>query len=62
MRIPLNNKLILLTQKGFYPYNYMVDWDKPNKLSLLEKEDFDSHINMENINDVSLIQIKSNYK
>ena len=43
-------KFILLLQKGVYPNEYMVDWEKFN-LSLLEKEDFCSHLYMENVTD-----------
>ena len=38
-------------QKGVYPYKYMDDWEKFKKLSLPGKEDFHSHINMEDITD-----------
>ena len=33
-----NNKFISLMQKGFYPSEYMDNWKKCNKTSLLEKE------------------------
>ena len=36
-------------QKDVYPYEYMDDWAKFNKISLPEKEDFCSHLNMEDI-------------
>ena len=39
-----NNKFILLSWKGVYPYEYMGDWEKFN-----EKEDFYSYLNMEDI-------------
>ena len=42
-----NNKFILLLRKGVYPYEYMDDWEKFNKISLSEKEDFYSHLNVE---------------
>ena len=32
-----------------YPYEYMDDREKFNEMSLPEKEDFYSHLNMENI-------------
>ena len=34
-----------------YPYEYMDDWEKFNQTSLPEKEDFDSHVNIEDITD-----------
>ena len=46
-----NNKFILLLQKGVYPYEYMDGWEKFNEISLPEKEDFYSHLNMEIITD-----------
>ena len=45
------NNLISLMQKGVYPYEYMDDWDKFNKILLPEKEDFYSHVNMDDIID-----------
>ena len=44
-----NNKFILLLQKGVYPYGYMNGWEKFGETSLPEKEDFYSHLNMEDI-------------
>ena len=41
-----------MLQKGVYPYEYMDDWEKFNETSLPEKEDFYSHLNMEDITDV----------
>ena len=35
--------------KGVYPYEYMDDWEIYNEISLPEKEDFYSHVNMEDI-------------
>ena len=48
--------------KGFYPYEYMDDWKKPNETSLPEKEDFYSHLNMENITGADYAQAKRVYK
>ena len=45
------NKFILLLRKGFYPYEYMDSWEKFNETSLPSREDFYSHLNMENIDD-----------
>ena len=46
------NKFILLLRKGVYPYKYMDSWEKFNETSLLIKEDFYSHLNMEDIEDI----------
>ena len=46
-----NNTFILLLQKTVYHDQYMDDWEKFNETSLLEKEDFYSHLNMEDITD-----------
>ena len=46
-----NIKFILLLRKCVYPYEYMNDWEKFNETSLTEKEDFCSHLNMEDITD-----------
>ena len=45
-------------QKGVYPYEYMDDWEKFNKTSSPEKEDFYSHLNMENITDADYAHAK----
>ena len=45
-----NNKFILLLRKVVYFYEYMDDWEKFNETLLPEKEDFYSHLNMEDIN------------
>ena len=46
-----NNKFILLLQKVVHPYEYTDDWEKFNETLLPEKEDFYSHLNMEDITD-----------
>ena len=46
-----NKKFILLLRRGFYPYEYMDDWEKFNETLLPEKEDFYSHLNMEDVTD-----------
>ena len=53
-----NNKFILLLRKGVYPYEYMNDWEKFNKTSLPEKEDFYCHLNMEDVTDVDYAHAK----
>ena len=47
-----------MLQKGVYPYEYMDDWEKFNKTSLPEKEDFYSHLNMEDITDADYVHAK----
>ena len=40
-----------MLQKGVYLYKYVDYWEKLNETSLLEKEDFYSHLDMEDITD-----------
>ena len=54
-----NNKFILLLQKGIYPSVYMDDWEKFNETWLPEKEDFYSHLGIENINDADYAHAKT---
>ena len=42
-----------------YPYEYIDDWEKFNETSLLEKEDFYSHLYMKDITDVDYACKKS---
>ena len=49
---------ILLLQKGVCPYEYMDEWEKINKTSLPKKEDFYSHLNMEDIIAADHVQAK----
>ena len=44
--------------KGIYLYEYRDDWEKFNETSLLEKEDFYSHLNMEDITDADYVHPK----
>ena len=53
-----NKKFILLLRKGAYPYEYMDHWEKFNERSLPEKEDFYSHIDMEDITDANYTHAK----
>ena len=39
-------------QNGLYPHEYMDNWERCNGTSLPKKEDFYSHLKMEDINDV----------
>ena len=52
------NKFILLLRKVVYPYEYMDDREKINSASLSEKEDFYSHLNMEDITDADYTRAK----
>ena len=51
-----------MLQKGVYFYEYMDDWEKVNEMSLNEKEDFYSHLNMEDITDADYAHAKRVYK
>ena len=48
--------------KGVYPYEYMDDWQKFSETSLLEKEDFTSQLNMEDITDADYALAKRVYQ
>ena len=47
-----------MLREGVYSYEYMDDWDKFNETSLLEKEDFYSHLKMENITNADYVHAK----
>ena len=49
----------MLLQKGVYPCEYMVDWEKFNETSLLEKKDSYSDLNMEDITDADHAHAKN---
>ena len=53
-----NNKFILSLQKDVYPFEYMDDWEKFSETSLPKKEDFYSHLNMEDITDADYAHSK----
>ena len=53
-----NNKFILLFRNGVYRHEYIDDWEKFNETSLFKKEDFYSHLNMEDITDVDYTLVK----
>ena len=53
-----STQFILLLQKGVYPYEYMDDWEKFNETTLPEKEDFYSHLNIEDISDADYAHAK----
>ena len=46
-----NNKFVLLLRKVVDSYEYMDDWEKLSETSLPKKEDFYSHLNVEDITD-----------
>ena len=56
------NRFILLLRKGVYPYEYMDEWEKFNGTTLLEKEEFYSNLNMEDITDADYMHAKRVYK
>ena len=45
-------------QEGVYRYVNMYDWEKFNETSLREKEDFSSHLNMNDITDADYVHEK----
>ena len=47
-----------MLQKGVYSYEYINDWEKFNGTLLPEKEDFYSHVNMEDIADADYTHAK----
>ena len=53
-----DNKFILLLQKGVYPYEYMYGCKKFSETLLPEREDFHSHLNMEDITDADYAHTK----
>ena len=46
------DKFMLLLRKAVYPYEYMDDWDRFNEEKLLNKSDFYSSLNMEDISEI----------
>ena len=52
----------LLLRNGVYSYEYMADWEKFDKTLLPEKEDFYSHLNMEDITDADYVHAKRAFK
>ena len=53
-----HDKIILLLQKGVYPYEYMDDWKKFSGTLLPEKADFYSHLNIKDITDADYVHTK----
>ena len=52
------NKFVVLFQKGVYPYEYMNDWEMFNETPFPKKENFDIHLNMEDINGADYVHSK----
>ena len=51
-------KFVLLLRKGIYPYEYKDDWERFYETILPEKEDFYSHLSMDDINDADYAHSK----
>ena len=47
-----------MLRKGVYPHEYMDDWEKFNKITLTEKEEFQRNLNMEDITDADYLHAK----
>ena len=45
-------KFVLLLRKGVYPYEYMDAWERFSEISLPNKKDFYSNLNMEDISNI----------
>ena len=52
------NYFLLLLRKGIYTYGYMDEQEKFNEMSLLEKEEFFSNLNVEDITDGDKVHAK----
>ena len=52
------NKFVLFLRKGLYSYRYMDEFEKFNKKTLIEKEEFYSNLYMEAITDSDYIYAK----
>ena len=53
-----NNNFFLLLEKGLYHYEYIDDWEIFSETQLPEKEDFYSHLNMDDITDADYMHTK----
>ena len=51
-----------VAKKSVLSGEYMDDWEKVNEMRLSEKEDFYSHLNMEDITDVDYTHSKKAFK
>ena len=52
------NKFVLLLRKGVYPYEYIDGWERFNETSLLDKQAFNSDLNLEDCTDESYMHYK----
>ena len=50
-----------MLQKCVCPYEYMNDWEKLNETLLLEKDDFYSYLNMDDITDEDYTPVKKKH-
>ena len=55
-------RLFYFCRKVVYPNEYMIDWKKFSEMSLPEKKDFYSHLNMEETTDPDYRHRKIIYK
>ena len=53
-----NKRFILQWRKIVYRYEYMNDWEKFCEISLGDKEEFYSHLNMEYVTDINYTHTK----
>ena len=56
------NKFVLLLRKGVYPYEYADTWERFSEISLPNKEDFYSNLNMEDISDIDYRHANNMFK
>ena len=56
------NKFITLLRKGFYPYEYMDEWNKFDEKELPSKESFYSNLTMEDISDTDYAHANNVFK
>ena len=54
-----NKKIILLLGKGVYTCEYVDDWEKFSRTLLPEKEEYYSHLNMEDITDADYVRLRT---
>ena len=56
------NKFVLLLRKGVYPYEHMDSWERFSETSLLDKEAFNSKLNLEDCTDEHYTHYKKVFK